>query len=100
MAQQAIFNSGDIEISQEFAAELDQLVQMMHNNRQLFLRIVGNLDFSVGPRDAEYVGVDRAREVRDYIRAQGVERFRVFSAPLPRDYAFDKQVQVVFYISE
>lgn len=100
MAQQPIFASGDIQISQELAVELDQLVQMMHSNPELFLRIVGNLDFSVGPRDADYVGVDRAREIRDYIRAQGVERFRVFSAPLPRNYAFDKQVQVVFYISE
>lgn len=100
LAQQPIFASGDIQISEDLAGELDQLVQMMSRNPELFLRIMGNLDFSVGPREAEYVGVDRAREIRDYVRAQGVERFRVFSAPLPRDYAFDEQVQVVFYISE
>lgn len=100
VAEKSIFEEGEANISAELEVELDQLATMMHGNPSLFLRIVGNLDFSAGPRDAEYVGLDRARQIRDYVRAQGVESFRVIAAPLPREYAYDKQIQVVFYISE
>lgn len=79
---------------------IDHLAEMMQQHPYLLLRVVGNLDFSVAPREAEYVGIDRAREIRDYLTAQGIERFRVFATPLPRDRAFDKHVQLVFYISE
>lgn len=100
IAGQAVFESGKYFISDALAAELDDLAEMMLKNPNLLLRVVGNIDFSVDPRIAEYVGIDRAREIRNYLYAQRVERFRVFATPLPRDYAFDKQVQVVFYISD
>ncbi len=100
IAGQAVFESGKYIISDALAAELDDLADMMLKNPNLLLRVVGNIDFSVDPRIAEYVGIDRAREIRNYLHAQRVERFRVFATPLPGDYAFDKQVQVVFYISE
>jgi outer membrane protein OmpA-like peptidoglycan-associated protein len=100
IAGQAVFEAGKYFISDALAAELDDLAEMMLKNPNLLLRVVGNIDFSVDPRIAEYVGIDRAREIRNYLHAQRVERFRVFATPLPRDYAFDKQVQVVFYISE
>ena len=100
IAGQQLFASGEYEIGEPLAAELDHLAEMMQQHPYLLLRVVGNLDFSVAPREAEYVGIDRAREIRDYLTAQGIERFRVFATPLPRDRAFDKHVQLVFYISE
>ena len=100
LATQNVYHSGEIDISDSFAAKLEPLVDIMYRNPSLLLRVVGNIDFSVDPRDAEYVGIDRAREIRDYMRAQGVEPFRVFAAPLPVEYAYDERVQVVFYISE
>ena len=100
IAGQRLFASGEYEIDEPLAAELDHLVEMMQQHPYLLLRVVGNLDFSVAPREAEFVGIDRAREIRDYLTAQGIERFRVFATPLPRDRAFDKHVQLVFYISE
>ncbi len=100
LAAQPMFATGDIDIGVQLAEELDRLVAMLQQHPSLLLRIVGNLDFGVSPRDAEYVGEDRARHIRDYLRAQGIESSRVLAAPLPRDYAFDERVQVVFYISE
>jgi outer membrane protein OmpA-like peptidoglycan-associated protein len=100
IAGQQLFASGEYKIGEPLAAELDQLAEMMQQHPYLLLRVVGNLDFSVAPREAEYVGIDRAREIRGYLTAQGIERFRVFVTPLPRDRAFDKHVQLVFYISE
>ena len=100
VAEQAVFESGQFEIGDSLAAELDDLAEMMFQNPHLLLRVVGNIDFSVEPRIAEYVGIDRAREIRDYLKSRRVEPFRVFATPLPRDYAFDKRVQIVFYISE
>lgn len=100
IAGQQLFASGEYEIGEPLAAELDHLAEMMQQHPYLLLRVVGNLDFSVAPREAEYVGIDRAREIRDYLTAQGIERFRVFATPLPMDRAFDKHVQLVFYISE
>lgn len=100
IAAQASFKSGEFSISKKLAIELNRLAQMMQQHPDLLLRVVGNIDFSVERRIAEYVGIDRAREIRRYLYAQGVEPFRVFAMPLPRDRAFDKRVQVVFYISE
>ncbi|MEE9447924.1 MAG: OmpA family protein [Arenicellales bacterium] len=100
MAVQHMFESGEYRVSNTLANELNTLANVMRNNPNLLLRIVGNLDFSVDQRNAEYVGMDRARSIRNYLREQGVEPFRLFAAPLPRDSAFAKRVQVVFYISQ
>jgi len=100
MAEQAYFAPGDYTISEALQAELGGLIEVMQQNPDLLLRIVGNLDFSVSRREAEYVGIDRAREIRDYLAAQKIEPFRIFATPLPMDRAYDKRVQLVFYISE
>jgi outer membrane protein OmpA-like peptidoglycan-associated protein len=100
IAGQPVFEVGQYAISPEFAAELDALSRVMIQNPRLLLRVVGNLDFGVDPRNARFVGIDRAREIRDYITAHRVEPFRVFAAPLPRNYAFDKHIQIIFYITE
>ncbi len=100
IAEQVLFESGEHTISDVLAAELDGLAEMMRQNPDLLLRVVGNIDFSVDRRYAEYVGIDRAREIKKYLYGQRVEPFRVFATPLPRDRAYDKRVQLVFYISE
>lgn len=97
---QSLFAPGEYVIGEALAAELDGLAEMMRQHPDLLLKIVGNLDFSVGPRDARFVGIDRAREIRSYLATQQIEPYRVFAIPLPRDSAFDRRIQVVFYISE
>lgn len=98
LALQTVFESGSYALSEKLKREIDAVVNMLKIYPSLALRIVGNLDFSVDPIDAEYVGEDRAREVRYYIRSQGIASNRVYAEPLPRDYAFDKRVQIIFYI--
>ena len=100
IAGQVLFGPGEHTISDALAAELDGLAELMRQNPDLLLRVVGNIDFNVDRRYAEYVGIDRAREIKKYLYAQRVESFRIFATPLPRDRAYDKRVQLVFYISE
>ena len=95
-----VFSAGDFTVGESLAAELDSLADMMRQHPDLLLRIVGNVDFEADPRFADFIGLDRARAARDYLYQQGIERRRVFARPLPKDYAFNKQVQLVFYISE
>ncbi len=97
---QSLFAPGEYVVGEALAAELDGLAEMMRQHPDLLLKIVGNLDFSVGPRDARFVGVDRAREIRSYLATQQIEPYRVFAIPLPRDSAFERRIQVIFYISE
>jgi outer membrane protein OmpA-like peptidoglycan-associated protein len=100
IAGQSWFEPGEYVVGEALAVELDGLAEMMQQHPNLLLKIVGNLDFSVGPRDARFVGIDRAREIRDYLATQQVQPYRVFATPLPRDSAFDQRIQLVFYISE
>jgi outer membrane protein OmpA-like peptidoglycan-associated protein len=100
VAGQPLFAPGEFVIGEALAAELDRLAEMMRQHPGLLLKIVGNLDFSVGPRDARFVGIDRAREIRSYLAMQQIEPYRIFATPLPGDSAFDQRIQVVFYISE
>lgn len=100
LASNQPFPSGETEVSQALGDELIRLLGIMARNPSLLLRVVGNIDFSVDSRDGPYVGIDRARAIRDYMRDEGVDPFRVFAAPLPHEYAFEERVQVVFYISE
>ncbi len=100
IAGQVLFEPGEHTISDALAVEMDELAEMMRQNPDLLLRVVGNIDFNVDRRYAEYVGIDRAREIKKYLYAQRVEPFRIFATPLPRDRAYDKRVQLVFYISE
>jgi len=95
-----LFESGETTPSPELESKLAELVQFLNAYPNTLIRIVGNVDFTVGQRDGEYVGVRRARAVRDYLRNRGIDSFRIFAAPLPRGYAFDEQTQIVFYISE
>jgi outer membrane protein OmpA-like peptidoglycan-associated protein len=97
---QSLFAPGEYVVGEALAAELDGLAKMMRQHPDLLLKIVGNLDFSVGPRDARFVGIDRAREIRSYLATQQIEPYRVFAIPLPRDSAFERRIQVIFYISE
>ncbi len=100
IAGQVLFEPGEHTISDALAVEMDELAEMMRQNPDLLLRVVGNIDFNVERRYAEYVGIDRAREIKKYLYAQRVEPFRIFATPLPGDRAYDKRVQLVFYISE
>ena len=100
IADTAYFLDGKADISETLAQELDQLVQMMQQHPSLYLRIVGNVDSSAGAQFEGFVGLDRARQVQKYLRSQQLDGYRVITAPLPRGYAFDKRVQLVFYISE
>ncbi len=100
LAAVPMFKAGEFAVGEALAAELDGLAEMLRQHPSLLLRIVGNIDFEADPRFAEFIGLDRARAARDYLYQQGIERRRVFARPLPRDYAFNKQVQLIFYISE
>ncbi len=100
LSDTAFFRDGEADISAALAQELDQLVQLMQRHPSLYLRIVGNVDSNAGAQFEEFVGIDRARQVQKYLRSQQLDGFRVVTAPLPRGYAFDKRVQLVFYISE
>lgn len=100
LSDTAFFQAGEVDISEALAKELGQLVQFMQQHPSLYLRIVGNVDSSVGVQFEEFVGMDRARQVQKHLRRQLQDGSRVITAPLPRGYAFDKRVQLVFYISE
>lgn len=100
LSETAFFQAGEVDVSEALAQELDQLAQLMRQYPSLYLRIVGNIDSSVGAQFEELVGLDRARQVSRYLRKQQLDGSRIITAPLPRGYAFDKRVQLVFYISE
>lgn len=100
LAATPMFATGEYAVGEALAAELDRLAEMLRQHPNLLLRIVGNIDFDANPRIAEFIGLDRARSVRNYLYRQGIDRRRLFAKPLPREHAFEKQVQLVFYISE
>ena len=100
LSETSFFQPGEVSISAELAQELDELVNMLRQHPSLYLRIVGNIDPSAGVEFEEFVGIDRARQVQRYLRKQQLDGARIFTAPLPRGYAFDKRTQLVFYISE
>lgn len=100
LLETAFFQPGEVSISEALAQELDHLVQFMQQHPSIYLRIMGNIDSSVGARFEELVGMDRARQVRRYLLKQQLDGARIITAPLPGGYAFDRRVQLVFYISE
>ncbi len=94
------FKPGAVWLEEPLKAELVELAAMLQKNPALLLRITGNIDASVGPEYEDRVGMDRAMEVKAFLGEQQVDQSRVFVVPLPRGYAFEKRVQLVFYISE
>lgn len=100
LASRPVFAAGQFEVTDALRAELDQLAELMQAHPNLLLKVVGNIDFSGDRRVADYVGFRRALEIRDYLYARKIEPYRVYVSRLPGRRAFDKHVQVVFYISE
>ena len=75
-----LFNFDSFEITSKSAHELDKLVTVLMDNKELSLKIASHTD-AIGPKAYnKYLSEKRAKSTKAYLIAQGVDESRIISA--------------------
>ena len=86
-----IFPVGRARISEESFAELNVVVDMMKENKEMVIQLEGHTDYQGNPKDNVKLSKERVEAVRRYITSKGIAKNRIKTKafggtmPLSRD---------------